>query len=369
MWPPARRACAECPHRRLGRASAGGIPSRGPAPGHGGQGRPGAPLGPGHGGAGRRVARPRGLCQRRGLHPGRRPARHRRSGRDGPALGRRHPHAPVAVLRGHTGAGLAGGLQRRRQAAGLGLQRQDHPPLGRPDPRAARGHPARECCLRRGVQPRRHAAGRRLPRQHRSACSTSPRRQQVAELRGHTDYVHAVAWSPDGTRLVSGSGDFTVRVWDSLSIQARARASQGEPSRREDRFQPRWIPRPRGTGSTATRTSLLRRLASQGRGSRNSVTAPVHGVLPSSSATRGLALGAWAARRGPPDLHTHPYSEMLEEHRFLAAIGRRLQPNPCFGLIDRSSQGCRCAFGRIDPTQRSARRCRVGPGHFGACVS
>ncbi|HEV3443115.1 MAG TPA: WD40 repeat domain-containing protein [Gemmataceae bacterium] len=49
------------------------------------------------------------------------------------------------------------------------------------------------------------------------------RRQQVAELRGHTDYVHAVAWSPDGTRLVSGSGDFTVRVWDSLSVQERAK--------------------------------------------------------------------------------------------------------------------------------------------------
>jgi WD40 repeat protein len=45
----------------------------------------------------------------------------------------------------------------------------------------------------------------------------------VAELRGHTDYVHAVAWSPDGTRLVSGSGDFTVRVWDSLSAQERAK--------------------------------------------------------------------------------------------------------------------------------------------------
>ena len=49
------------------------------------------------------------------------------------------------------------------------------------------------------------------------------RRQQVAELRGHTDYVHAIAWSPDGTRLLSGSGDyFTVRIWDSLSAQERA---------------------------------------------------------------------------------------------------------------------------------------------------
>ena len=37
------------------------------------------------------------------------------------------------------------------------------------------------------------------------------------------DYVYDVAFSPDGTRLVSGSGDFTVRVWDSLSAQERAR--------------------------------------------------------------------------------------------------------------------------------------------------
>jgi WD40 repeat protein len=52
-------------------------------------------------------------------------------------------------------------------------------------------------------------------------------RQQVAELRGHSDYVHAVAWSPDGTRLVSGSGDTTVRVWDSLSPADRAARTRG----------------------------------------------------------------------------------------------------------------------------------------------
>ena len=46
---------------------------------------------------------------------------------------------------------------------------------------------------------------------------------EVAELRGHDDYVHAVAWSPDGTRLLSASGDHTVRAWDSLSAQERAR--------------------------------------------------------------------------------------------------------------------------------------------------
>jgi WD40 repeat protein/serine/threonine protein kinase len=45
---------------------------------------------------------------------------------------------------------------------------------------------------------------------------------EVAELRGHEDYVHAVAWSPDGTRLISASGDRTVRIWDSLSAHERA---------------------------------------------------------------------------------------------------------------------------------------------------
>lgn len=51
---------------------------------------------------------------------------------------------------------------------------------------------------------------------------------EVAELRGHDAYVHAVDWSPDGTRLISGSGDGTVRVWDSLSAQERARRTAAE---------------------------------------------------------------------------------------------------------------------------------------------
>ncbi|KAG6328369.1 hypothetical protein ID866_10720 [Astraeus odoratus] len=33
-------------------------------------------------------------------------------------------------------------------------------------------------------------------------------------LQGHTDYVRSVAFSPDGTRIVLGSSDKTVRVWD-----------------------------------------------------------------------------------------------------------------------------------------------------------
>ena len=36
-------------------------------------------------------------------------------------------------------------------------------------------------------------------------------------LRGHTDFVTSVAWSPDRKRLASGSMDKTVKVWDAVT--------------------------------------------------------------------------------------------------------------------------------------------------------
>jgi WD40 repeat protein len=33
-------------------------------------------------------------------------------------------------------------------------------------------------------------------------------------LRGHTSWVNSLAFSPDSRRLVSGSRDGTVKVWD-----------------------------------------------------------------------------------------------------------------------------------------------------------
>ena len=152
-------------------------------------------------------------------------------------------HTPVAVLRGHTaqvhrvafsgdGRLLASASQDRTVRLWDVRTCQE-----------CRGPHARQRHLRLGVQPGRHPAGDRLRRQHDPPVgppvpldpATS---QQVAELRGHTDYVHAVAFSPDGTRLVSGSGDATVRIWDTLAVKERiqsARSANRVDPRRWDR--------------------------------------------------------------------------------------------------------------------------------------
>jgi len=37
---------------------------------------------------------------------------------------------------------------------------------------------------------------------------------EVAVLRGHEEWVHSAAFSPDGTRIVTASWDKTARIWD-----------------------------------------------------------------------------------------------------------------------------------------------------------
>ena len=41
--------------------------------------------------------------------------------------------------------------------------------------------------------------------------------EQECTLRGHSNYVTSVAYSPDGKHIVSGSWDKTVKIWDSTT--------------------------------------------------------------------------------------------------------------------------------------------------------
>ena len=41
----------------------------------------------------------------------------------------------------------------------------------------------------------------------------------INTLTGHSGYVYSVSFSPDGSRIVSGSYDRTVRVWDAITGQ------------------------------------------------------------------------------------------------------------------------------------------------------
>ncbi len=42
---------------------------------------------------------------------------------------------------------------------------------------------------------------------------------ECATLTGHTEQVHACAWSPDGSRLVSAAHDGMIRIWDTRSAK------------------------------------------------------------------------------------------------------------------------------------------------------
>ena len=50
---------------------------------------------------------------------------------------------------------------------------------------------------------------------------------EILTLQGHRGYVTSVAYSPDGSHIVSGSWDKTIRVWSVTTGQSVAGPFQG----------------------------------------------------------------------------------------------------------------------------------------------
>ena len=61
---------------------------------------------------------------------------------------------------------------------------------------------------------------------------------RVLDLSGHTQMVQALASSPDGRRLVTGSLDFTIKLWDTSTGQERCTLAGHKGAIKALRFSP-----------------------------------------------------------------------------------------------------------------------------------
>ena len=52
------------------------------------------------------------------------------------------------------------------------------------------------------------------------ACLADKLEMLSEKTNAHSDWIRSVAFSPDGTKIVSGSDDGTIKVWDSSAPQS-----------------------------------------------------------------------------------------------------------------------------------------------------
>ena len=57
------------------------------------------------------------------------------------------------------------------------------------------------------------------------ACLAGKLEMLSEKANAHSGIIYSVAFSPDGTKIVSGSYDKTIKVWDSGALQPSNRTS------------------------------------------------------------------------------------------------------------------------------------------------
>lgn len=137
--------------------------------------------------------------------------------------------------------------------------------------------------------------------------------ERVVVLRGHDSYIHDVAFSPDGTQVASGSGDYTVQLWDSLPRRERAALA-----RRDELQRAALRPRIEGLLATLDPAAALARFVEEDQPNPDELRA-----------AQRLLLLYGLANAQPPALHDLPdIGDFVVSYDARARAAKRASLNP-----------------------------------------